>query len=101
MAIRTFSRSDSATCLIADALVTAVELGPALDIQLVVIAERVVNGSFVSDLDPFGIAPEPATSPPKDSLDHNREPNNRHNKNRPHDRTVTLLRRGVVMKVFF
>src|SRR6202049_2433479 len=39
-------------------------------------------------LDPFRIAPEPAAAPPKDSLDYEREPDDRHDQDRPHDRAA-------------
>ena len=39
-------------------------------------------------LDPFRIPSKPAASPPKDSLDHNRESNDRYDENRPHDRAT-------------
>ena len=36
--------------------------------------------------DPFRIAPEPAAGPPKNSLDDDRESDDRHNQDRPHNR---------------
>jgi hypothetical protein len=36
-------------------------------------------------LDTFGIAPKPAAAPPEDSLDHNREADDRHDQNGPHN----------------
>src|SRR5437867_11846223 len=39
-------------------------------------------------LDPFGITTKPAATPPKNSLDHHSEPDDRYNQNRPHDWTT-------------
>ena len=38
--------------------------------------------------DSFGIAPEPTAAPPEDSLDHNRQGDDGHDENRPHDRSA-------------
>ena len=39
-------------------------------------------------LDPFRIATKPAASPPKDSLNYDREADDRHDEDRPHDGTA-------------
>src|SRR5438128_8225523 len=41
-------------------------------------------------LDPFGITTKPAATPPKNSLDHHSEPDDRYNQNRPHDWTALV-----------
>src|SRR5207245_1326896 len=41
-------------------------------------------------LDPFRIPSEPAATPPKNSLDHHGEPDDRHQQNRPHHRTAPV-----------
>src|SRR6266480_2037980 len=40
--------------------------------------------------DPLGVASEPTSAPPEDSFDHDRQRDDRYEKDRPHDRTALI-----------